>query len=167
MTSSWMCPTYRHGEVNVCVGKLCRTPAVNGSAHILCSRHYHHKHQDHTGCVPVVQPVHHVIVITAISLEEFANRPDKTVEEKGNLLWCHDMVMLSALLALCAGNPAAPTGFPSSVCNKELWCFTISLNALLNKVSRCRCFDTQWRSWNYTVINCVWRGMCKKQICSL
>ena len=36
--------------------------------------------------------------------------------------WCHDMKMLSTLLAFSAGNPLVTGGFPSQRCNKaELW----------------------------------------------
>ena len=53
--------------------------------------------------------------------------------------WCHNMVMLSALLALCEGNPSVTGGCSSQrASDKELSCYPWCLpNKLLNKQSNC------------------------------
>ena len=50
--------------------------------------------------------------------------------------WCHDMEMLSSLLALCEGNPPVTGGFPPQrASNAGLWfSIILSLNKLLNKL---------------------------------
>ena len=60
---------------------------------------------------------------------------------------CHNMKMLSALLALCEGNPSMIGGFPDKrpalSSDSELWyflCYKVSLNKLLIKQLGCQWF---------------------------
>ena len=53
--------------------------------------------------------------------------------------------MLSALVALCVGNPPNTDGFPSQMENFGVF-LVASLNKLLNKQSVCRWFEKLWRS---------------------
>ena len=59
-----------------------------------------------------------------------------------------DVIMLSALLALCEGNPLVINGFPSQrVSNVEFWCFfDFGFDSRLKKMSRCRWFEAPCRS---------------------
>ena len=52
-------------------------------------------------------------------------------------IWRHGMEMLSALLALCLGNPPVSGGFSSQmVSHTDRWCFLdVNLDKLLNKHS--------------------------------
>ena len=62
--------------------------------------------------------------------------------------WRHQMEAFSALLTLCVGNPSLTRGFPSKrpVTQSFDVFFGIRLNKQLNKQSRCRWFETSWRS---------------------
>ena len=62
--------------------------------------------------------------------------------------WRHDWETLSALLALCEGNPPVTGEFPSQrTSNLELWCcHCVSLKKMLNKQSSCRWFQASWYS---------------------
>ena len=52
---------------------------------------------------------------------------------------------LSALLALCEGNPPVTGGFPSQrTSNAD---FDVTVNKRLNKQLSCRWFEKPWRSW--------------------
>ena len=62
---------------------------------------------------------------------------------------------LSALLALCKGDPPVPGGFPTQRdSNVKLWYFAATLNALLNKRSSCMWFIyTMTLTWHYLLNN--------------
>ena len=57
--------------------------------------------------------------------------------------WCHGMEMLSALLALCEGNPQVTGGFPPHMVSNAPFdvFFNVSLNKRLNKHSSCRVYE--------------------------
>ena len=59
--------------------------------------------------------------------------------------WCrYGMETLSALLALCEGNPPVTGGFPSQT---DQYC-EVGLNELLDKLWNCRRFQTSWRLYD-------------------
>ena len=68
--------------------------------------------------------------------------------------WCHDMEMLSALLALCDGKPLVTGGFPSQRASNISFgvFFDVSLNKLLNKQLGCQLLKASWSSCDITVI---------------
>ena len=76
--------------------------------------------------------------------------------------WCHDLEMLSALLALCVGNPPVTGGFPSQrTRNAEVWCvyFLFAISCWTNSpvASDFRCLNShvtllEW-FWHTTVWN--------------
>ena len=72
----------------------------------------------------------------------------------GHPWWCHQMKTLSALLALCEGNPPVTGGFPSQrpVTRSFDVFFDLRLNKRLSKQSRCQWFGTAsfslWRHYN-------------------
>ena len=74
---------------------------------------------------------------------------------------CHAMGTLSALLALCEGNPPVTGGFPSQrTSDAELCFFVPSLNKLLNKqivAADFRCHEGHVTSHVHVV---VWCGCC-------
>ena len=64
-------------------------------------------------------------------------------------LVCHDMETLSALLALCEGNPLVTIGFHSQrASNANLWCFfNVDLNKLEQTVERLVIWDAMTLMW--------------------
>ena len=63
----------------------------------------------------------------------------ENIHQKNNQSWwCHDMEMLSVLLALCEGNPPVIDGFPSQKAdNMLLWCFLWCQPKKLKKTENC------------------------------
>ena len=64
--------------------------------------------------------------------------------------WRHEMETLSALLALCEGNPPVTGGFPLKRQWRGVVFFDLRLNKHLSKQSRCRWIETPSRSlWRH------------------
>ena len=70
------------------------------------------------------------------------------------LIWCHHMETLSALPALCEGNPLVTGGFPSQRASSTGFVvfFDVSLNKLLSKQLHCWWFEMPWSSCVLTVM---------------
>ena len=72
--------------------------------------------------------------------------------------WRHQMETVFALLASCEGNPSVSVGFPSQrpVTRSFDVFFYLRLSKWFSKQSRCRSFETPWRSlWRRCNDTCV------------